>query len=99
MNVSRIISAVIDSRRNSSSSSNSPFHETQVQSSKDAQPNYHDFAQVLHGGCTRAQPREAQISLWSKYECWVLDRQPKGCNGTSGRCRLVDPARSISRLP
>lgn len=68
MNVSRIISVVIDSQR-SSSSGNSPFHVTQVRSShrEDAQPNHHDFAQVLHGGCARAQPREAQISLCSKY--------------------------------
>lgn len=66
MNVSRIISVVIDSQR-SSSSGNSPFHVTQVRSSQDAQPNHYDFAQVLHGGCARAQPCEAQISLWSKY--------------------------------
>lgn len=85
MNVSRIISAVIDSRRisssSSSSSSDSLFHVTQVRNSgrEDAQPDHHDPAQVLHGGRARAQSREAQISLWSKYSrCWVLDRQPRG---------------------
>lgn len=76
MNVSRIISAVIDSS-SSSSSSDSPFHVTQVRNSgrDDAQPDHHDLAQVLHGGRARAQSCEAQISLWSKYcGCWVLDR-------------------------
>lgn len=72
MNVSRIISAVIDSRRgssNSSSSNTSPFHVTQVRSRsrEDAQPDHHDLAQVFHGGCARAQSREAQIPLPSKY--------------------------------
>lgn len=59
MNVSRIISAVIDSRSNSSSSDTTVHSTWQVQSNKDAQPNYHDSTQVLYGGCARAQPREA----------------------------------------
>lgn len=98
MNVSvgsRISSAVIDSQRSSI------LRVSSEKNSKDAESDYHDSAQVLYGGCARAQPREAQVSLRSKYVCvcvcarervyvcvYVLDRQPRGCNGTSQRCRL-----------
>lgn len=91
MNVSvgfRISSAVIDSNI---------FRVTSEKnsSSEDAESDDHDSAQVLYGGCARAQPREAQIPLRSKYACvcarecmYAFDRQPRGCNGTSRRCRL-----------
>lgn len=74
-------------------------------SSEDAESDDHDSAQVLYGGCARAQPREAQVSLCSKYVCmcapacmYEFDRQPRGCNGRRHddmSSSLVDLARSM----
>jgi len=98
--VSRISSAVIDNQRCSISRVTSE----KKNSRKDAESDDHDSAQVLYGGCARAQPREAQISLRSKYvrvyvcvcvcaRARTISRQPRGCNGTMSS--LVDLARSM----
>lgn len=93
--VSRISSAVID---NNQRSSISRVTSEKKNSRKDAESDDHDSAQVLYGGCARAQPREAQISLRSKYvRVYVCARvrvqSADSPGGVTGRCRLW----SISR--